>query len=55
MEYRIFCRVDKKLKDEFELAVRLQGTRTQKAGYGLLCEYIEQTKQLQQQGLIRLL
>ena len=53
MEYRIFCRVDKKLKDGFELAVRLQGTRTQKAVYGLLCEYIEQTKQLQQQGKLK--
>ena len=53
MEYRIFCRVDRKTKDDFELAVRLRGESTQKAVLALVCEYVEQTKQLQQEGKLK--
>ena len=43
------------MKDEFELAVRLQGESTQKVIHAFVIRYIQDTKELQEQGLIKLL
>ena len=46
----IVVRVEQELKERIEIAVRLRGESLQCACYRLLCEYVEQTKQMQQEG-----
>ena len=49
----IVVRSEQELKERIEIAVRLLGERLQGACYRLLCEYVEQTKQLQQEGKLK--
>ena len=44
---------DKSLKERIEIAARLRGESLQGVGYRLLCEYVEQTKQMQQEGKLK--
>ena len=49
----IVVRLEQELKERIEIAVRLRGESLQDACYRLLCEYVEQTKQMQQEGKLK--
>ena len=49
----IVVRIEQELKERIGIAVRLRGESLQGACYRLLCEYVEQTEQLQQGGKLK--
>ena len=49
----IVVSLEQKLKERIEIAVRLRGDSLQGACYRLLCEYVEQIKQMQQEGKLK--
>ena len=49
----IVVRLEQELKERIEIAARLRGESLQGVCYRLLCEYVEQTKQMQQEGKLK--